>query len=571
MATSRGTEATSVQGVVLLDGRPERGPEPAAAPDTAAVPATAARRSYWRTNGWRNGAELWTVTHLEPVWTLLRRLPVVRSRINRRLINRLVYKLETRPNALSTMTPYTSWESLTDRTYSARHLPADDALQQRLQRVAPASVAELFRREQPRESTKSTLLFSHFAQWFVDGFLRTDPDDVLRNTSTHDIDLSQLYGQTEDVTAMLRTHSGGRLKSQQIDGGEFPPYYFGPDGEVEPEFVDLPLSYPGRDRKAVELGDLTEGQKRSLFALGIPRGNIHYGFVMLSTLFLREHNRLADLIAAENPDWDDERVFQTARNTLIVILIKIVIEDYINHITPSHFKLFVEPGIGVREEWYRQNWMSIEFDLLYRWHPLVPTDLDVGGVRRAASDVLWETDVVPQQGLAALFDEASRQPSAEIGIRNTAEFLLPVEERTIAIGRRAALAGFNDYRQACGYPRLRSFSDFSADPEVAEALEARYGSVDDVELYVGLFAEDVRRNSALPPVMGTMVAVDAFSQALTNPLLTKSVFTASTFSRAGMRAIKRTSRLQDLVDRNTPGEDTEPLVTFTRTASTATR
>ncbi|MGY1762277.1 peroxidase family protein [Geodermatophilus sp. SYSU D00779] len=534
-----------------------------------AVPATAARRSYWRTNGWRNGSELWAVTHLEPLWTLLRRLPGVRSATNRLLINRLVYKLDTRPNILSTKTPYTSWESLTDRTYSARHLPPDNRLQHRL--PPEASVAELFRREEPRESAKSTLLFSHFAQWFVDGFLRTDPDDVTRNTSTHDIDLSQLYGQTEDVTDLLRTHCCGRLKSQQIDGGEFPPYYFGRDGRVKPEFEGLPLSYPGADRKAVELGELSEAQKRNLFALGIPRGNIHYGFVMLSTLFLREHNRLADLISAEHPDWDDERVFQAARNTLIVILIKIVIEDYINHITPFHFKLFVEPGIGVREEWYRQNWMSIEFDLLYRWHPLVPTELVVGGERRAADGVLWQTDIVTEKGLAALFDEASRQPSTEIGIRNTAKFLLDVEERTIAIGRTAALAGFNDYREACGYPRLRSFRDFSADPEVGRALAARYRSVDDVELYVGLFAEDVRRNSALPTVMGTMVAVDAFSQALTNPLLAPSVFNASTFSGAGMRAIERTSRLQDLVDRNTPGEDTEPLVTFTRTASAATR
>jgi prostaglandin-endoperoxide synthase 2 len=535
-----------------------------------AAPAIAARWSYWRTNGWRNGSELWAATHLRPVWTLLRWLPGVRSATNRVLINRLVYKMHTRPNILSTKTPYTSWESLTDRTYSARHLPPDKRLQHRLQ--PEASVAELFRRrEQPRVSAKSTLLFSHFAQWFVDGFLRTDPDDVTRNTSTHEIDLSQLYGQTEDVTDLLRTHCCGRLKSQQINGGEFPPYYFDADGQVKPEFTDLPLSYPGDDRKAVELGELSEDQKRSLFALGIPRGNIHYGFVMLSTLFLREHNRLADLIAEEHPDWDDERLFQAARNTLIVILLKIVIEDYINHITPFHFKLFVKPGIGVREKWYRQNWMSIEFDLLYRWHPLVPTDLVVGGVRRAASDVLWETDVVPQQGLASLFDEASRQPSTEIGIRNTAEFLLPVEERTIAIGRESALASFNDYRRACGYPRLRSFRDFSADPEVASALADRYGSVDDVELYVGLFAEDVRPNSALPTVMGTMVAVDAFSQALTNPLLVKSVFKASTFSKVGKREIKRTSRLQDLVDRNTPGEDTGPLVTFTRTDSAATR
>jgi prostaglandin-endoperoxide synthase 2 len=146
------------------------------------VPATAARWSYWRTNGWRNGSELWAATHLEPVWTLLRRLPGVRSATNRLVINRLVYKMDTRPNMLSTKTPYTSWESLTDRTYSARHLPPDPRLQHRLQ--SEASVAELFHREEPRVSAKSTLLFSHFAQWFVDGFLRTDPNDVTRNTST---------------------------------------------------------------------------------------------------------------------------------------------------------------------------------------------------------------------------------------------------------------------------------------------------------------------------------------------------------------------------------------------------
>jgi prostaglandin-endoperoxide synthase 2 len=114
------------------------------------------------------------------VWTLLRRLPVIRSATNRLLINRLVYKLQTRPNVLSTKSPYTSWESLTDRTYSARHLPRTTRCSSGCSPVAPASVAELFRREQPRVSAKSTLLFSHFAQWFVDGFLRTDPKDPTR-------------------------------------------------------------------------------------------------------------------------------------------------------------------------------------------------------------------------------------------------------------------------------------------------------------------------------------------------------------------------------------------------------
>ena len=38
---------------------------------------------------------------------------------------------------------------------------------------------------------------------------------------------------------------------------------------------------------------------------------------MMNTLFLREHNRLAGMLAAKNPTWDDDRLFETARNIII--------------------------------------------------------------------------------------------------------------------------------------------------------------------------------------------------------------------------------------------------------------
>ena len=45
--------------------------------------------------------------------------------MNRRIINNAIGKVEPpRPYRLSTKAPYTSWESLTDRTYSARELAA---------------------------------------------------------------------------------------------------------------------------------------------------------------------------------------------------------------------------------------------------------------------------------------------------------------------------------------------------------------------------------------------------------------------------------------------------------------
>jgi len=46
--------------------------------------------------------------------------------------------------------------------------------------------------------------------------------------------------------------------------------------------------------------------------------------------------------------------------------------------------------------------------------------------------------------------------------------------------------------------------------------ETIVGHVDNIELYVGLYAEDLRRNSALPPLVGRLIGIDAFSQVLTN-------------------------------------------------------
>jgi prostaglandin-endoperoxide synthase 2 len=55
-------------------------------------------------------------------------------------------------------------------------------------------------------------------------------------------------------------------------------------------------------------------------------------------------------------------------------------------------------------------------------------------------------------------------------------------------------------------------------------------------------------------LLTTMVANDAFTQALTNPLLARSVFTEETFSPAGMRIITETHSLQQILDRNSAHE-----------------
>lgn len=41
------------------------------------------------------------------------------------------------------------------------------------------------------------------------------------------------------------------------------------------------------------------------------------GLTMYATIWLREHNRVCEILKAEHPTWDDEQLFQTTR--LIII------------------------------------------------------------------------------------------------------------------------------------------------------------------------------------------------------------------------------------------------------------
>jgi prostaglandin-endoperoxide synthase 2 len=73
--------------------------------------------------------------------------------------------------------------------------------------------------------------------------------------------------------------------------------------------------------------------------------------------------------------------------------------------------------------------------------------------------------------------------------------------------------------------------------------------------FTWLFAEERPPLSAVPPLIGRMVAIDAFSQAFTNPLLSEHIFNEATFTPEGFRTIKDTSRLEDLLKRNIPHSD----------------
>ena len=492
--------------------------------------------------------------------------PWLADKVNPIAINRLVGTCRTRPHPWSTAHDYVSWTSLTDQTWSSRHLPAVPAS---LTKPTAEELTGLFARTGAQVmSDKSTVLFPAFAQYLTDGFLRTrmprkgESEDVrLRNTSNHQIDMCPLYGNNVEQTDALRLKSDsrgerGRLKSQFVDGEEWAPFLY-EYGKKKEEFAKL-------DEPLGLKPDETPGLANRVFAFGGDRANATPHVAMLNTLFLREHNRLAGEMEAANPGWDDERVFQTARNTVIVEFIQVVVEEYINHISSEIYRLRAIPKVAWKAPWNKPNWMTTEFSLLYRWHSLIPDRIAYGDKAYEVPDMLLNTEPLLNVGLADAFVGVSDQKAARLGAFNTAAALVPIEKQAIEQGRRVRLAPYAAYREYMHMTPLKSFGDISKDARVVEFLGDVYDRPGDVEFYIGLFAEDPGKNTPLPPLIRSMVAVDAFSQALTNPLMSEHVFNEGTFSATGWAAIKQRNTLEGLVRRNTPAGAVQGPITMTQ-------
>ena len=504
---------------------------------------------------------------------LLRHVPFGPRLITEGFVALLANATEPRPRPLTLVGDYTSWISLTDRSFTGRHLPPPPPGKPL---PAEAEVLELFRRppggEKPSRDT--SVMFLLFAQWFTDSFLRTERSDWRKNTSTQEIDFCQIYGISEPRTRMLRSMQGGRLKSQQIDGQEYPPFLFErtPDGTyaVKPEFQGL---HDEAFLLDVLLAGVADRQKDLFFAVGLEHGNSTVGSTALDVLFLREHNRIAGLLARDYeqgrvlPTWPrdmspaelDERMFQTTRMIMIVLELKIVVEEYIRHIAPYDPPLTVVPGMAANKRWNRPSWIAVEFNLLYRWHMLVPDHVTTdAGVVDSRTFLRDNNALVLEKGIEWLMAQCSRSRAARIGLFNTPAFLTDrrspdypaVEERSIALMRFARLASYNAYRERFGLEPLASFADLTSDVEVQRRLEELYGDIDDVEWYVGIWAEDHRGDQIMGDLLTAMVGNDAFTQALTNPLLAPQVFTEATFTRTGMEIITGTRSLQEILVRN---------------------
>ncbi len=311
------------------------------------------------------------------------------------------------------------------------------------------------------------------------------------NLITAFIDASNVYG-SDDLRAMaLREFDGGRL----LVG----------EGDL------LPLNVLGLPNAGGPFADL--------FIAGDVRSNENVVLSSIHTLFVREHNRVAYLLALLDPEADDETLYQASRKIVGAELQRITMEEFlpalIGRNAPSarqlRYNSRVNPSIATE---FSTAFFRMGHSLLSP--NLVLASLDGESSSLALRDAFFNPSYL--QSDPGRFDEllggACLQLCQELDpfvvddVRNflfagPGSFGFDLASLNIQRGRDHGLPDFNTVREAHGLRRWSDFADVSSDFNVQDALYLAYGDIDSIDPWVGGLSEDHVRGCSVGQMLAT--------------------------------------------------------------------
>ena len=374
-------------------------------------------------------------------------------------------------------------------------------------------------------------------------------------TDSHWWDGSQIYGSETAITNALREGAGGRLR---LD----------PDGQL-PRDLDAKL-------------DLT----------GVA-GNFWLGLALLHTLFTREHNAIADRLAAEHRDWTDDELFEKARLIAAALMAKIHTVEW----TPA---IIAHPTtkFGMRANWYgilgkrlgkRSSnevlggitgsatshhgvpySLTEEFVAVYRMHPLLPDDFTF---RSIATDEVVQQRTFRELGVndvRARLDEVGFEDAfysfgiahpGAITLHNYPRFLQELHKPDGTVVDLAAIdvlrirergvPRYNEFRRLFHLKPAATFEELTDNPEWARELREVYDDVEQVDLMVGLYAEPLPKGFGFSDTAFRVFILMASRRLKSDRFFTRD-YNAATYTQTGLDWIDDTS-MSDVLLRHYPG------------------
>lgn len=330
------------------------------------------------------------------------------------------------------------------------------------------------------------------------GFSTDNPRQQI-NQITAFLDGSVVYGSDQERADALRTFSGGRLKTSE--------------GDL------LPFNEPGLHNAG--------GNSASLFLAGDVRANENAALTSMHTLFVREHNRIADELSAAHPELSDEQLYQHARAIVVAEIQAITYNEFLPALVGENalsdyqgYDPTVNPQISTlfSTASYRFGHSMLSSELLRLNND--GTVIEDGNLSLASA--FFAPQEVIDHGIDSLLLGLSSHLANEIDnqiVDDVRNFLFgppgaggfDLASLNIQRGRDHGLADYNQTRIDLGLDPVTSFSDITSDPVLASKLEALYGDVNNIDVWVGALAEDHVPGSSLGE-LNQAVIVDQFQR-----------------------------------------------------------
>jgi len=96
--------------------------------------------------------------------------------------------------------------------------------------------------------------------------------------------------------------------------------------------------------------------------------------------------------------------------------IKIVIEDYVQHLSGFQFKLLYDPTLMHDTPIGYSNQIHSEFNLLYHWHALMPDTIRVKSDDYSLRSLLFNPKPFVDAGLSQVLTSASQQFAGKVNL-----------------------------------------------------------------------------------------------------------------------------------------------------------
>jgi hypothetical protein len=370
------------------------------------------------------------------------------------------------------------------------------------------------------------------------------------NLNSHWWDGSQIYGSDAETAEKLRAGFDGKMKI----------------GDT----ALLPLDVEG-----VELTGFVD--------------NWWIGLSMLHSLFVSEHNAICDRLKLENPEWTDEKLFQTARLINASLMAKIHTTDWtpnvISHPTVAAALRINWSGVageelqeifeflddsdllggivGSEPEHHAAPFsLTEEFVAIYRMHPLMPDDytfysLETGkqiGAHTLPEVSLKNTrNIMESYALRDLFYSFGQQHPGALRLHNYPrhlQFMTKDDGTSIDLAaidvlrdRERGIPRYNDFREMLGMNRITSFKELTDNKAWAKEVDEVYdGDIDQVDLMIGAFAEPLVEGFGFSET-AFRIAILMASRRLKSDRFFTSSFKEEIYTKTGLKWIRDNSMI----------------------------